>query len=105
MLTLVEQSPRGGLALLTDSPHFLNSDPEHSKRIMESLEVICICVEFNEVAVGKGEHGVDDAEDSASNSIVDQTEVGNIGSAGEVEFEDRRVDEGDLRGSDLGNTM
>ena len=68
---------------------------------MECFEVVCICVELEQESIWESEHGIDYAENDAANGIVDEREIGNIGSTGEVKFEDWWIDKRYLSGSDL----
>lgn len=68
---------------------------------MVSFEVVGVHVQLDQVSVGKGEHGVEDSEDHAADSVVDEREVGDVSGASKVKFQDRRVDERNLGGSDL----
>lgn len=60
---------------------------------MIGLEVVGIGVELQQVSVGKGEHGIDDAKNDLADCVVNQGEISNIGSAREVELQERWIDE------------
>ena len=63
---------------------------------MVGLEVVVVGVELGHDAVGEHEHAVDDADKYFAHSTVNEGEIRYIGCTREVQFQGRRIDEGDL---------
>lgn len=69
-------------------------------RLMVSLKVVAIRVQFDHDAIRKSYNGVDDTKEDFTNGIVDEGGVGHVSCAGEIELQFWWVDECHLCGTD-----